>query len=114
MAAEEGIAAQLVAAGACGAVTSRGGSVWRTDRGQCFVKLGTGGADAMACLSFLPPLFAQIARPPFGAADATDAEDHGRSRPTGRQRSVRNPAALPAPHSRQLAPLSTQGTPTGQ
>jgi hypothetical protein len=51
----------------------------------------------MACLSFLPPLFAQIARPPFGAADATDAEDHGRSRPTGRQRSVRNPAALPAP-----------------
>jgi protein-ribulosamine 3-kinase len=50
MAAEEGIAAQLVAAGACGAVTSRGGSVWRTDRGQCFVKLGTGGADADAAL----------------------------------------------------------------
>ena len=49
MAAAE-IARQLVDAGKCGEVTSNNGSVWTTDRGQCFVKMGTGGADDVSLL----------------------------------------------------------------
>ena len=40
------IARQLVDTGKCREVTSNNGNVWTTDRGQCFVKIGTGGADA--------------------------------------------------------------------
>ena len=44
------IARQLVEAGACAEVTQRGGSVWTTDKGRCFVKVGTGGSSAAAQL----------------------------------------------------------------
>ena len=37
-------------AGACAEVTQRGGSVWTTDKGRCFVKVGTGGSSAAAQL----------------------------------------------------------------
>eukprot|EP01047_Picozoa_sp_COSAG01_P080691 COSAG01_NODE_15787_length_1300_cov_1.202331_2_plen_104_part_00 len=47
---DEDIAQQLIAAGLCSEVKSRSGSRWTTDSGECFVKLGTGGASADAAL----------------------------------------------------------------